>query len=179
MISSRLKQTLSSLMMLCKKQTYYFRKPEVVNWYERFDKKFLGWNISVVHCYESHLQPYLPWQCYLVDGFWNQDYLIRCYPSFKKCLQYSTLVLVLHIQGFIGYKVTLKGELSSSPTSPVVKASDYKSQGFEFEFLSGQGFFILYFFFCFPCVPRRSTEPIQMKSSMTFIRGKRCIDKSF
>ena len=54
-------------------------------------------------------------------------------------------------------KVALKEELSSIPASSVSTGSDYEYQGCD--------------------APRRSTEPIRMKSSMTFIRSNRRIER--
>ena len=70
----------------------------------------------------------------------------------------------------------------SIPASSRSKGSDYESQGCGLEFHCGQEFFILYFFYVHvigPCAPRRSTDPILMKSSMTFIRGNRSIERIY
>ena len=48
---------------------------------------------------------------------------------------------------YVIIKPTLKGELSSSPTSSFGSASGYEAQGCRLQYHCGQELFILYFFF--------------------------------
>ena len=73
-------------------------------------------------------------------------------------------------------KTALKGELSLGPANLVGRSSDYNSQGYGFEYHCGQEFFDSVFF-RIRHASRSSTEPIQMESSMTFIRGYRYIEE--
>ena len=63
-----------------------------------------------------------------------------------------------------------------SPISSVGRASSYKSQGCGFESHGEQEFFH-FVYGHFRRAPGRSACPIQMKSSITFIRRNRCIER--
>ena len=65
--------------------------------------------------------------------------------------------------------------LRSIPASSVVRGAVYDSQECRFESYCGQEI-LIFDFFRFQRSPRRSTEPIQIKSSIAFIRGNRCIE---
>ena len=69
------------------------------------------------------------------------------------------------------YRPLRKFVLKQCLTSAVGCKTDYESKGCWSESHSGQELFILYL--CFPRVHASSTEPIQMKSSIVFIRGNR------
>ena len=72
----------------------------------------------------------------------------------------------------VGLKVTLIGQLHQSPGCSVGTASGYKFQGVGSIPAFGSDFYFV--FCCSRRAPGRSTGPIQMVSSMTFIRGNRC-----
>ena len=95
------------------------------------------------------------------------------------CIFFQIRSLTYYVIRSIGrtcmFKGHLKRLLSSSPCSSVGKASGYKSQGYAFESHCRQGF--SFCIFRYSIAPDRPTEPIQMKSSMAYIRRKRTIKR--
>ena len=91
------------------------------------------------------------------------------YKTKYALLHLSRTYTNVHVYICIGSTCMYKGHLNMTV---FIKArlAQYISQGCWSESHCGQEFF--HFVFCrFRCAPDRSTGPIQMKSSMTFIRG--------
>ena len=81
-----------------------------------------------------------------------------------------TLISEVHVYT----KVTLKGELPSSPTSSFCRASGYESQGCRFESKYGKDFFIT---FSLSKLSSQVDYAHTNEIKHDFIRGNRCIQR--
>ena len=143
----------------------YFRY-QFIHWYKFENDEVMG----ILYCTCTVL-------CNIFEYVYNgQIAKRRTSPVFAFNMQTQTDALLdpMVSERHVCIKVTSTGHLSSSHGSSSGSASGYISQGCRFTSHCGQEFFI------FHCRFRRdlcrSTEPIQMKSSMSFIRGNRCIE---